>query len=45
MVMEIEHIFTKRSLIQQAQNKLIPLQRNVEWFSRLYKKMVENGFP
>ena len=43
MVMDIEKVFTKRNLIQQAQNKLIPLQRNVEWFSSLYKKMVEKG--
>ena len=45
MVMEIEKGFTKRNLIQQAWDKLIHLQRNVEWFSSLYKKMVEKGLP
>ena len=38
MVMEVEKVFTKRNLIQQAQNKLIHLRRNVKWFNNIYKK-------
>jgi hypothetical protein len=43
MVMQIEKGFTKRNIIQEAHEILIPLKRNVEWFSSLYKKIVEKG--
>jgi hypothetical protein len=43
--MEVEMIFSKINLIQQVQNKLTHLQKNVEWFNNHYKRMVEMGLP
>ena len=43
--MEVETIFAKINLIQQVQNKLTHLQKNVEWFNNHYKRMVEMGLP
>jgi hypothetical protein len=43
--METKNIFTKRHLIQQAQNKYIMVQRNVESFSKQFKNLVEMVLP
>jgi hypothetical protein len=45
MVMEIENIFTKRNLIQQAQNKCIMVKRNIESFTNKFKNLVKMGLP
>jgi hypothetical protein len=45
MVMETERIFTKRNLIQQAQNECITLKRNVESFSNKFENLVKMGLP
>jgi hypothetical protein len=45
MVMETERIFTKRNLIQQAQNECIALKRNVEYFSNKFENLVKMGLP
>jgi hypothetical protein len=41
MVMETERIFTKRNLIQQAQNESIALKKNVESFSKKIVNLVK----
>jgi hypothetical protein len=43
MVMETERIFTKRNLIQQAQNKCIMVKRNVESFTNKFENLVKMG--
>jgi hypothetical protein len=45
MVMENERIFTKRNLIQQAQNKCIMVKRNVESFTNKFENLVKMGLP
>jgi hypothetical protein len=45
MVMEIEKVFTKRNLIQQAQNKCIMVKINVESFTNKFENLVKMGFP
>jgi hypothetical protein len=45
MVMETERIFTKRNLIQQAQNKCIMVKRNVESFTNKFENLVKMGLP
>jgi hypothetical protein len=41
--MEIENIFTKTNLIQQAQNKCIMVKRNIESFTNKFKNLVKMG--
>jgi len=45
MVMEDENIFTKRNLLQQAQNKCISVKRNIESFTNKYENLVNMGLP
>jgi hypothetical protein len=45
MVMETENIFTKRNLIQQAQNKCIMVKRNIESFTNKFENLVKMGLP
>jgi hypothetical protein len=45
MVMETEIIFTKRNLIQQAQNECIALKRSVKFFSNKFENLVKMGLP
>jgi hypothetical protein len=45
MVMEDENIFTKRNLLQQAQNKCIMVKRNIESFTNKYENLVNMGLP
>jgi hypothetical protein len=45
MVMETKRIFTKRNLIQQAQNECIAMKRNVEFFSNKFENLVKVGLP
>jgi hypothetical protein len=45
MVMETERIFTKRNLLQQAQNECIALKKNVESFTNKFKNLVKMGLP
>jgi hypothetical protein len=45
MVMETENIFTKRSLIQQAQSKCIMVKRNIEFFTNKFENLVKMGLP
>jgi hypothetical protein len=45
MVTKIERIFTKRNLIQQAQNECIALKRNMEFFSNKFENLVKMGLP
>jgi hypothetical protein len=44
-IMDFEKFLTKRNLIQQVQSKLVHLQKNVQWYTNHYKKMVEMGLP
>ena len=43
MVMETKNVFTKRNLIQQAQNKCIMVKRNVESFTNKFENLVKAG--
>ena len=45
MVMEVENIFTKRNLLQQAQNKFIMVKRNIESFTNMFENLVKMGLP
>jgi HPt (histidine-containing phosphotransfer) domain-containing protein len=36
-IMDFEKVLTKRNLIQQVQNKLVQLQKNVQWYKNQYK--------
>jgi hypothetical protein len=45
MVMETYNIFTKRSLIQQAQNECIMVKRNIEFFTNKFENFVKIRFP
>jgi hypothetical protein len=45
MVMETKNFFTKRNLIQQAQNKCIVVKRNVEFFTNKFDNLVQMGLP
>jgi hypothetical protein len=43
--METKKVFTKRNLIQQAQNKCIMVKRNVESFTNKFENLVKMGLP
>jgi hypothetical protein len=45
MVMEDEKIFTKRNLLQIAQNKCISVKRDINLFTNRFEKMVKIGLP
>jgi hypothetical protein len=45
MVMETEKIFTKRNLIQQAQNKCIMVRRSIEFFTNNFENLVKTRLP
>jgi hypothetical protein len=45
MVMKTEKVFTKRNLIQQAQNKCIMVKRNIESFTNKFENLVKMGLP
>ena len=43
--METKRIFTKRNLIQQAQNECTTLKRNMEYFSNKFENLVKMRLP
>jgi hypothetical protein len=45
MVMDIEKNFTKRNLMQQAQNKCRMVKINIDYFTNKFENLVKMGLP
>jgi hypothetical protein len=45
MVMEAENIFTKRNLLQIAENKCIMVKENIDSFKNRFENLVKMGLP